>query len=347
MNNHKLQTYFFLSVLGASALITLLVFWPYLTLLMFGGVLAVISYPFYKYLLKWLKSPTAAAFLTVLLVSLVVVIPSVYFFAALSLELGNLFTGVSNFFDPSALTKLLERYLPAALQSQIPAVLTESLTVLRGIVGRFSTGLIGLFSNLVGLFFAFIVILICVYYLLKDGSKIKRELLVLSPLGDEYDELVFQKVIIAIQAVMNGVLVMGLIKGVLAAVAFLIFGIPAPLFWGAMTGLASFLPIFGSGLITVPAVIYLLISGRIGAAIGLAIVSVVLIGAIDNFLQPKLVESKTRIHPLLILLSILGGMQFYGFSGFILGPLTLAVMMALLDIYKKDFRKMLENHNAG
>jgi len=94
--------------------------------------------------------------------------------------------------------------------------------------------------------------------------------------------------------------------------------------------------------VTVPAIIYLLLIGKIGSAIGLSIVSFGIIGTIDNFLQPKLVEQKTNIHPLLILLSILGGLQFYGFAGFILGPLTLAVTMALIDIYKKEFRGYLE-----
>jgi predicted PurR-regulated permease PerM len=115
------------------------------------------------------------------------------------------------------------------------------------------------------------------------------------------------------------------------------------MFWGTMTGLASFLPIFGSALITVPMVIYLFMTGHIGAAIGLGVVGLAIIGTIDNLLQPILVESVTRIHPLLILLSILGGFQFYGFTGFILGPLTLAVTMALLDIYKREFKNYAEH----
>jgi len=70
---------------------------------------------------------------------------------------------------------------------------------------------------------------------------------------------------------------------------------------------------------------------------------VTLIGTIDNFIQPIIVQSKTKIHPLLVLLSILGGFKFYGVAGFILGPLTLAVTMALLDIYKRDFKHYIQN----
>jgi len=342
MSYKRFQVYFFVSILIISTLLTVLVFRPYLILLAFGGVLAIVSRPLFKYLHRLLRSDTAAAFLTVVVVSLTVILPTIYFFGALSAELVQLFSNVKGYFDLTTLDQFLRRVLPANLQSQIPAVINEGLSLLRTVAGKLSTNLIELFSNLFGMLISFIIVLIMVYYLLKDGSKIKGELLMLSPLGDEHDELVFQKVVVAVRAVMNGVLVVGLIKGILAGLAFWVFGVPAPMFWGTMTGMASFLPIFGSGLITIPTIAYLFMTGHVGAGIGLTIVSVAIIGTIDNLLQPKLVESKTKIHPLLILLSILGGFEFYGPAGFILGPLTLAVTIALVDIYKKDFKNYVE-----
>jgi len=342
MSYKRFQVYFFVTILVASVLMTALVFRPYLTLLAFGGVLAIVSRPLFRYLHHYLRSDTAAAFLTVVVVSMTVILPTVYFFAALSAELVGLFSNVKGYFDLTTMEQLLRRSLPANLQDQIPTVINEGLGLLRTIAGKLSSNLVELFSNLFGVLLGFIIVLIMVYYLLKDGAKIKNELLLLSPLGDEHDELVLQKVVIAVRAVMNGVLVVGLVKGILAGLSFWVFGVPTPLFWGTMTGMASFLPIFGSALITVPAVAYLFLTGHFGAAIALGAVALAVIGTIDNFLQPKLVESKTKIHPLLILLSILGGFQFYGFAGFILGPLTLAVTMALVDIYKKEFKVYVE-----
>lgn len=342
MSYKKFQVYFFITVLGMSGVLTLFVFRPYLTLLAFGGVLAVISRPVYLRLNRMLKSATAAAFLTVICMTLAVLLPSALFFASLSSELINAISNIKGYFDGTTVLQVAERYLPASIHNQIPAMIEELTRIIRGIAEALSQNLVVFFSNLFGIVFGCIVVLISAYYLLKDGSRIKMALLALSPLGDEYDEIVFRKVITAVSAVMMGTLVMGLVKGVLAGVFFWAFGVPAPLFWGTMTGFASFIPVFGSALITVPTVLYLLVIGRIGAAIGLFAVSVLIIGAIDNFLQPKLVESKTNIHPLLILLSILGGIKFYGFAGFILGPLTLAVLMALIDIYEKEFRQYLE-----
>ena len=342
MSYKKFQVYFFIALLVASGAVTLLVFRSYLTLLAFGGVFAVVSRPLYLYILKYLKSETAAAFLTIIIVASGIILPSAFFFAALTAELGVAFSNIKGYFDNNTLSQLLVRYVPSQFHEQIPALIGEGVRLTRGIAEFLSTNLIEFFSNLFGIVFGFIVILISAYYLLKDGTKVKKELLALSPLGDEQDEHVFNRVVVAVRAVIAGILIVGLVKGVIAGVFYWVFGIPAPLFWGTMTGFASFIPIFGSALVSVPVVIYLLLIGKYGAAIGLGVISIGVIGTIDNFLQPKLVESKTNIHPLLILLSILGGLQFYGFAGFILGPLTLAVTMALIDIYKKEFRNYLE-----
>jgi len=330
------------AVLVGSALLTLVVFRPYLALLAFGGVFAVVSRPLYTFILRWLKSETAAAFLCIVVIASLVILPSVFFFAALTAELGSLYTNLSGYFDNTSFSQMLLRLVPAKMHGQIPAMMDEGTRLVRGFAELLSRNLLDFFSNLLGIVFGFLVVLFSTYYLLKDGTKVKKELLALSPLGDGHDEEVFQRVVVTVRAVMTGILIVGLIKGVLSGIFYWVFGIPAPLFWGTMTGFASFIPIMGSALVTVPAIIYLLLIGKIGAAIGLAVISFAIIGTIDNFLQPKLVESKTNIHPLLILLSILGGLQFYGFAGFILGPLTLSVTMALIDIYKKDFRGYLE-----
>lgn len=342
MGYKKFQVYFFVAVLTGSGILTLVVFRPYLSLLAFGGVFAVVSRPLYLYILKKLKSETAAAFLTIVIIASLVILPSVFFFAALTAELGSLYSNISGYFDNTSFSQMLLRVVPSQFQGQIPSMMDEGTRLVRGFADLLSRNLFDFFSNLLGMVFGFLVVLFSTYYLLKDGTKVKKEFLTLSPLGDEHDEEVFQRVIVTVRAVMTGILIVGLIKGVLSGIFYWIFGVPAPLFWGTMTGFASFIPIMGSALVTVPAIVYLLLIGKIGPAIGLSIVAFGIIGTIDNFLQPKLVESKTNIHPLLILLSILGGLQFYGFAGFILGPLTLAVTMSLVDIYKKEFRGYLE-----
>lgn len=347
MSYRKFQTYFFLAILGLSGLLTLLVFWPYLTLLAFGGVLAIISRPIFKPLQKWIGSDTAAAFLTLVIVATLILLPTAFFLAALSVELASAFTNLRGAIGGDALITVLQDRIPVSMHDQLPVIVDQIAIIVRSISQGMSQRMVGVFSNVVDVFFGFVVVMISTYYILKDGVKIKRELLVISPLSDEHDELVFNRVVTAVGAVMNGMLIVGLVKGVLSSIFFWIFGVPVPLFWGAMTGFASLIPLFGSGVVTMPAIAFLFLTGQFAAGIGLLIVSFSLIGTVDNFLQPKLVESKTRIHPLLILLSIIGGLKFYGFAGFILGPLTIAVLMALVDIYKKEFRVYVEKSENG
>ncbi len=347
MSQRRFQIFFFMAALAVSLILTLLVFRPYLTLLAFGGVLAIITHPLYRYLRKVFRSEISAAFLSVLFIAVAVLFPLVFFLGALTGELIGVFGDIRAWFDTASLTSMLSSALPESLHSQIPNVMDQVLGFAGTAASALSSNIISIFSNAFSVLFGFLVVLISVYYLLKDGHKVKKRLLAMSPLADEYDELVFYKLSIAVRAVMGGVLIMGIIKGILAGFFFWIFGVPAPLFWGLLTGIASFIPVVGSALITVPAVIYLFLTGHLLAAFGLLAVSVAIIGTVDNFLQPKLVESKTKIHPLLILLSILGGLEFFGFAGFILGPLTLSVTLALFDIYEKEFKNFIERINGA
>jgi predicted PurR-regulated permease PerM len=341
----RFQIFFFLAALALSLVLTLLVFRPYLTLLAFGGVLAIVSRPLYRYIKKFLKSSVAASFLSVLFIAVVILLPVTFFLAALAGEALEIYSDVKGRLHSLDIVQYLSGILPQSLHEQIPQLLEQSFSLATNVAQFISSNIFELFSNAFAIIFGFLVMLISVYYLLKDGEKIKNKLLALSPLSDEYDEIIFNKIAIAVRAVMSGILIVGLIKGILAGLFFWLFGLPAPLFWGAMTGIASFVPIFGISLTTVPAAIYLFVTGNLAGGIALLSVSLLIISTVDNFLQPKLVESKTRIHPLLILLAILGGLQFYGFSGFIIGPLTLAITMALFDIYEKEFRHCLEKES--
>ena len=326
-----------MAVLAISAILTVLVFRSYLVSLVLGGVMAVVAMPVYRPLHKFFRSSVAAAFLTVLIVLVLIVMPSVYFFAALATEIGKAFHDVSSYFDYSKSVEYLGRIVPVAWQAQIPTIMEQVANVVTSIIQSLSANLLKFFSNVVSATLGFLVMLFSMYYLLKDGHKVKRELLRLSPLNDDDDRRVFRNVVTTIRAVIVGFLFIGLLKGLMAGLAYWIVGVPVPLFWGTMTGLAFFIPMVGSGLVMIPVSIYLAISGQWVAAIGLALFATLIVGTVDNFIQPRFIGDRAKIHPLLILLALLGGIEFFGFAGIILGPLVLAVTLALVDIYKSDY----------
>ena len=103
---------------------------------------------------------------------------------------------------------------------------------------------------------------------------------------------------------------------------------------GAATVVAALVPLVGSALILVPAVLYLFFTGSTGAALGLLIWSAVVVGLADNLLGPYLIKGTTHMHTFLVLIAVLGGIQAWGYIGIIAGPTILASFLALLELYK-------------
>jgi predicted PurR-regulated permease PerM len=180
------------------------------------------------------------------------------------------------------------------------------------------------------------------FYFMRDGAYIKRKFVSWSPLLDKYDEYITSTLKRAILSVFGGTVVVAVIQGILTGIGFLIFDIPAPAVWGAVAAIAAFIPGIGTSLVIVPGIIYLLIAGNTTYAIGLAIWGIVAVGLIDNILGPHLVNKGVHIHPFLILVSVLGGLSTFGPIGFILGPLVLALLFALLEVYRTSFTDISE-----
>ena len=169
----------------------------------------------------------------------------------------------------------------------------------------------------------------------------RQKLFGISPLSDASEQKIYQRIITAVNAVMRGALIVAVVQGTLAGVGFWIFGLGAPVLLGMFTTVASLIPLLGTALVLVPATAYLFITGSTASGIGLAIWGGIAVGLIDNILKPKLIEQRMKIHPLLILLSIIGGIHAFGFLGFILGPLILAIAWALAEIYREEFHPYL------
>ena len=120
-----------------------------------------------------------------------------------------------------------------------------------------------------------------------------------------------------------------------------IFNVPNPALWGVVAAVMSLIPTFGTALVSVPAIIFLFVTGEVTSAVGLLIWATIAVGTIDNFLTPLVVGGKTNISPLLILFSVLGGISFLGPVGILLGPLTVSLLYTLISIYRNGF----DNHS--
>ena len=142
----------------------------------------------------------------------------------------------------------------------------------------------------------------------------------------------------AINGVIKGYLLVAVIQGSLMGIGLAIFGVPSPALWGVIAAIGALTPTLGTSIVSIPAVIFLFVSGHTGEAIGLTVWSLALVGMIDNFLNPYIVGNKIKIPPFLILFSVLGGLSLLGPVGILIGPLAVSLLYTLISIYRSEFQ---------
>jgi predicted PurR-regulated permease PerM len=338
MRQLSLQKPFFIFLLlGVSALMVG-IYLPFVSTLVISVALAVVMQPAYKNLTRLLRGhQTLAAFCTVVLTMLLVLAPLVFLTLQIVKESAELYQEVTRSGTPSiqAIVGLAEK----PIRRYIPDFSFDVRATAEFVLGWISQHLTFVFSSTIQLLVNGFIGTLALFYLLKDGSRLKRELIAISPLADEYDSAIASRMTDAINSVLKGQLLIALIQGVLSGIGFAIFGVPNPALWGSLAAICALIPGFGTSLVLVPAIIYLYFIDGFANTIGLTVWSVAIVGLIDNFLSPYLVGRGVRIHSFLVLLAVLGGISYFGTMGFILGPLILSLFFALLDIYRLIFRE--------
>lgn len=350
MQEKKLEIYLFFILLAVALFLSFKVLEPYIYVLIVASIFAVIFSPIHQFFRKkLLRHESLSALFTVFSVIVLVLVPFVFFGVQLSDEVKALYDNSLNALNGDGIvgrvTETANRVLVAFSPIEINKPVfdtadTESyiISTLSWLKGNFG----GIFSGLAKFFVNVFLFLIAFYFLVRDGEKLKQYIVEISPFKDERDELILNKLHLAIMSIAKGSILVAIIQGILCIVGFSIFGVPSPVLWGGVAMVAALIPGLGTSLVLMPAILFLFFMGDTTHAIGLLIWGMLAVGLVDNLLGPKLVGSGIKIHPLLILLSALGGISFFGALGFILGPITISFLFAVIDIYKtilvKDVR---------
>ncbi len=332
----NLRYVFFYALLTGVGALTFFMLMPFFITFAVAITFAVIIQPLYRVILRMVKGrESLSALITMLIVGIVIFAPLSLIGTQVAREATDLYTKISES-DTTlpAFINSLEQTIESYVQPYAPAFALDLDNVFRQAL-IWITGYIGpIFSNTLQTIFHFFLGIIAFYYLIKDGEKFTRTIVSLSPLSDKHDKQIFDRLIIAINSIVKGSLLIALIQGITSGIGFTIFGVPSATLWGSMAAIGALVPGVGTAIVIAPSVIYLFVTGSTGAAIGLSIWGFVAVGTIDNFLGPILVGRGVKIHPLFVLFAVIGGIQFFGPLGFILGPLVLSLLYALLDIYK-------------
>lgn len=334
--NSILRYAFFYALLSGVVLVTFFIFQPYLVTLTMATAFAVVCQPLYKGLLRILRGKASlAAIATILAVSILVLAPVSLIGAKVGQEAASLYEriGQSESFNADFLI-MVENTIESYVQAYVPTFDLDLPAISRQTLG-WITGYIGpVFSSTLQTILHFFLGVIAFFYLVKDGGRFVRVLVDLSPLKDKHDRDIFDRLIVAINSIIKGSLLIALVQGFVSGVGFAIFGVPSATLWGSLAAVGALVPGVGTAIVIAPVVIYLFVSGNTFSAIGLAIWGTLAVGTIDNFLGPILMGRGVRIHPLFILFAVIGGVQYFGPLGFILGPLVLSFLYALLDIHR-------------
>ena len=311
----------------------------FLTPLVLGTILAAISYRWYKKIsVKLPEKENLAALLTLLLIVTVVIVPALILIALLAKEAFNVFVLAQaqiNLND-NPLTPLLQMISEKFNTNAEVMLRTQILPGLKNFGIYLSNQLSGILSDALQLFVGFFVMLVTIFYLLRDGRALGEFLIKFSPLKTEDELFIFQTFKKVSRAVFYGNFVSALAQGSLGGLGFWIFGLESPVLWGATMAFLALIPLLGPYLIFIPAAAYLLIANKTGLAIGFLLYNIILVSSVDNIIRPKFISEEIKIHPLLVLLSILGALKIFGILGIIYGPLIVAIFFALLDIYLKS-----------
>lgn len=341
MTNQRLQVASFITLFTVFGLVGIFMFWPFLTLLALGAILAILFLPVHDFLLKKVKNESLAAFLTILVILFIVMVPLYLLGQALFGELVNLYSSYKG--GGVGINKaVLLQHLPEQVRVVTENLLLDINQKLSDFTSNAFMGITAIISNVAGFFFGAFVTFFTAYYLLRDGKKLKAYFNTVFPLSETHENLLMAKLESAVNGIIKGQFLVALSQGTVGTIGFLIFGVPQPFLWGAFTVLAALVPTVGTSLALIPAVIYLFLTGHTGAGIGMAIWGAAAVGTIDNIIGPKLIGSRTQLHPLLVLFSIIGGIGLFGVVGFLLGPIFMAVFVTLLDIYRTDLKIYLE-----
>ncbi len=226
-------------------------------------------------------------------------------------------------------------FLPESFRP--PMELLDISFIVQAVIDWARTHGADLFSSGAALVFKAFIFFVSLYFFLVERERILAEAIALSPLKDSVDRSITGRMVETVRGVVFGSLIVACVQGIIAAIGLSIFGVPGALLWAALVIIAAQIPMLGTSVIMLPAVLYLFLVGETGAGIGLAIWAGVAVGLVDNLLQPIIVGGRTRMHALLILLSMLGGLNYFGPIGFILGPTILAALLVILEMYKGGF----------
>ncbi|HEY8540475.1 MAG TPA: AI-2E family transporter [Steroidobacteraceae bacterium] len=317
-------------------LLTFSVVRPFLVPLIWGAILAYVAWPAHQRMLRLCRQrATVASLATTLLVTIIIIVPLIWMVLLVRVEAVSAYNTVQAFLSshpqlPPVLRDLpgvgpwLQNLLdqlaadPKTISQQFIVLMEESSVEITRLIG-------GVGRNVAKLFFA----VLSLFFLLRDGPRVLREARsilegILGPTVNDYLDAVGSTT----QAVVYALMLGALAQGAVAGIGYALFGVKAPVLLGALTALVALVP-FGAPVVWVSLGVWLLLTNHIWQGVGLLLWGMLLVSWMDNIVRPLVISNATRMPFLLVVFGVLGGVLAFGLVGLFIGPVLLAVTLAI------------------
>jgi len=323
----KLSAALIILVLG---IIVFIAIRPVLLSVIAGLILAYIFIPVHKAILKKTKRPNLSAFIVILIIALIVLIPLWLIFPLMVQQIFDLFR--------ASQTMNIQEMVKAIFPSSSMQFITQMSVTFNSLVSEATStllhGLVNFLVNLpITLLHLFIIGFVC-FFALRDEEELKDFAQGLSPFHKDKESSLIKHFKDVTDSVVYGQIIVGLVQGLLAGLGFLIFAIPNTLLLTTLAVLLSIVPIVGPALIWIPITVYLLIKGPTYLAVIFLVYNLFIVSMAEHIIRTRIVSKRTELSQVVVLVGMVGGLFIFGILGIIIGPLILAYFLTFLKSYR-------------
>ena len=320
---------------------------PFITLILTSCILAYIFYPIYNKLKKIIKHETTSAFLVSILMLIIVFTASFFILINIQNEAVSFYSTTRNIMAEKNITigctNVSNNFICKSINLLQGSEVTKNLN-LQNILGNFTNSIISKITQFLlsipVIALHFVIIIFIMFYLFKDGDKLIKYVKNIINLEKNKKDKLIAKIKKVTDSIIFGNIIVALIQGTLGAIGFWILGLSSPILWGLIMALFSLIPFIGTAVVWVPGSIILIFleldeTGWIKGMI-LFLYGFLIIGGIDSLLKPILIGDQSKIHPIIILIGVLGGLTLFGAIGIIVGPLILGIGVTIIESIKGE-----------
>ena len=344
MTKNRATIVFLLGLTAVALYLCYVLISPFLKPIIFSAILAVLFFPLHSRVRRHIWNRTASSLLSTVVVIVLITLSTMFLGRAIATGLRDIYQSLAGSGDGrerlsvyfvyllERAVELLGRYLPISVTGLRDAIVNQAENWVT-VVLNMTAGSLGRATSLIAnTFIAFFIL----FFFFRDGRGMLRRASVILPLTKEQARRLFGRIQDTLNAIVHGTLTMAALQGALTGFAFWFLGVTSPVLWAIVTALCALLPVIGTAFVLLPAISMLLFSGHWIKALILLAWGMAVVHPVDNFLRPYLIGGRTKLSTLYVFFALLGGLKAFGALGVFIGPVILAITLALFKFLREE-----------